>query len=195
MQLTSYDNDDFQLHLFIKGHVKGFDYFFESLYKPLCYFASKIVATQEIAEELADDAFIKLWERHDQFESVNGIRSFLYRTTRNACLNYLRNTKTRNLHEYSLQAMTHTSEADIQQHIIRAETIQQVHQAFTILPKKCREVFNLIYLENKNYEEIAKELQISVDNVRNHKKRALQLLRGHFGKSLFTAMLMILLFA
>ena len=67
-----------------------------------------------------------------------------------------------------------------------------IFKSLSILPPKCRKVFTLFYLEGKTYEEIADELRVSINTVRNHKMRALSLLRGELGDSLLIAGLIML---
>ncbi len=184
METNNQKNTQCQLQAFKSGDISGFNYFFNLCYKPLCYFAYNIVKDEPTAEEIADDAFLKLWDRHHIFESENQIKSFLYKVARNSSINHLRNCKTQATLQNDLNYLSEKSEPCIQSHIIRAETINLIYQSLDILPDKCRKVFNLFYLENKSYEEIVSELHISVNNVRNHKMRALTLLRRKLGTSL-----------
>ena len=60
------------------------------------------------------------------------------------------------------------------------------------LPDECRRVFRLSRFEERKYEEIAKELNISVNTVKYHIKRALALLHEDLSKYL-TAVILLLL--
>ncbi|MCW3108785.1 MAG: polymerase sigma-70 factor [Segetibacter sp.] len=184
MQQQNNDNLNVQVQAFQSGDITGFNYFFDLYYAAICYFAFSLLKDQAVAEEIADDAFIKLWERRYLYNTPEAIKAFLYRTIRNASLNYLRNSKTLAAFSDNFYYLAEKDEPSIEHHIIRAETLQQVYNSLDILPEKCRKVFTLFYLENKSYEEIALELELSVNNVRNHKMRALNLLRGQLGPSL-----------
>lgn len=173
-----------QFQAFKSGDINGFNYFFNLYYKRLCYFACSITKDEPAAEEIADDAFLKLWHRHHFFESENKIKAFLYKVVRNASLTYLRNCKTQATYQSDLNYLAEKSEPCIQSDIIRAETINLIYQSLDILPEKSLKVFKLFYLENKSYEEIVDELKLSVNSVRNHKMRALNLLKRKLGNSL-----------
>lgn len=192
MQHQSHDSIHLQVQAFQSGDILGFNYFFDQYYAAICYFANNLVKDQPAAEEIADDAFVKLWEQHHLFDTPETIKAFLYRAVRNASLNYLRNCKTQTANQNKLYYLADKAEASVQHHIIRAETLQQIYTSLNILPKKCREVFTLFYLENKSYEEIAQELQLSINNVRNHKMRALNMLRGHLGNTIVVAFIIML---
>jgi len=184
--MESYNEKDnySQFQAFKSGEISGFNYFFKLYYKPLCYFAYSITKDEPVAEEIADDAFLKLWHRHHFFESENKIKAFLYKVARNASLSYLRNCKTQATFQSNFNYLTEKSEPCIQSHIIRAETINLIYQSLDLLPEKSLKVFKLFYLENKSYEEIVDELKLSVNSVRNHKMRALNLLKRKLGTSL-----------
>jgi len=169
------------IHAFTSGDIKGFNYFFELHYRAICYFAASLLKDETAAEEIADDAFIKLWERHTLYTTPQAIKAFLYRTTRNAAIDVMRRKKTHTLLYKEFHYHTETTAPSILQHIIRAETLARVYAAFDILPAKCKEVFTRLYIEGKSYEETAKEMQLSINTVRNHKMRALSLLRREVG--------------
>lgn len=173
-----------QFQAFKSGDINGFNYFFNLYYKRLCYFACSITKDEPVAEEIADDAFLKLWYRHHLFENKKLIKAFLYKVVRNSSINYLRKSKTQAKFQKDIDYLAETSEPCIQSHIIRAETINLIYQSLDILPEKSLKVFKLFYLENKSYEEIITELHVSINSVRNHKMRALTLLKKKLGASL-----------
>ncbi len=181
MLQQSRNNIHLQAQAFQSGDITAFNYFFDLHYPAVCYFASSLLKDQSAAEEITDDAFIKLWQRHHLCDTPEAIKGFLYRTVRNAAIDVIRRAKTQSSLQKQYQNTVEATAPYILQHIIRAETLAQVYAAFDILPTKCREVFTRLYIEGKTYEETAAELQLSVNNVRNHKMRALTLLRGQLG--------------
>ncbi|MBV4358789.1 RNA polymerase sigma factor [Pinibacter aurantiacus] len=164
------------LKSFQQGEEKGFQYFFHKYYGSLCHYVSEMTSDHELAQEIASDGFMKLWERRKQFFSDNTIRSFLFTVTRNAAISYIR-TRSKTVatdidgvyiaddHFNSLQSM------------MRAETYWQLHQAIERLPKVCRKVITMFYIQGMSYEQIAQELNISLANIRNQKARGIKLLR------------------
>lgn len=181
MQQQSHDSIHLQVQAFQSGEINGFNYFFDLHYPAICYFATSLVKDQPAAEEITDDAFIKLWHRHHLYNSPEAIKAFLYQAVRNAAIDLIRRKKTQTSLQKEFQNSAEITAPFILQTIIRAETLAQVYGAFDILPPKCREVFTRLYIEGKSYEETAAELRLSVNNVRNHKMRALTLLRGQLG--------------
>lgn len=167
-----------------QGEEGGLDYFFDAHYPALCYFANTVVKDQPAAEDIAEEAFLKLWQRHDLFPSPASVKNFLYRTVHNAAIDALRRKKTVLLVQKEVLYLAQKEEPSVQQAIIEAETLNHIYASLKVLPPKCRQVFSLFYVEGKSYEEIAKELNLSINNVRNHKARALALLRGELSGTL-----------
>src|ERR1044071_324764 len=101
MKQRSPHNDSW-LSDFKKGSDVAFRRIFDTYYKALCYFAAKLLQEKEDAEDMVADAFNKLWQQHDSFESERHIKSFLYLTTRNACLNLLKHKKSKSSSQQEL---------------------------------------------------------------------------------------------
>ncbi len=178
---------------FQRGNESSLAYFFKEHHRSLCYFASKIVKDERQAEDIVADCFIKLWDRRETFENADKIKAFLYIACRNNCFNHLRNEKRKTAaQELYLRQMDQDSD-EIFYEIIDTEIVDILAREIESLPDKCREVFKLIYLGGKNTEEIAQELNLNVQTVRNHKSRAIELLRAQFLKKGLSATLQLFL--
>jgi RNA polymerase sigma-70 factor (ECF subfamily) len=166
---------------FQKGDPHAFTYFFQLHYRPLCYFASQLVGSQPDAEDIVKDTYVKLWQKHTDFATPQNIKAFLYITTRNACLNFLRHLQVK---ESSRKELLYLEEEKGQELIvnqmIRAELMQEIYTEIEKLPEKRRMVFKLAYLEGLKNDEIADQMRISIHTVKEHKGKALQFLRLRF---------------
>ncbi len=78
-----------------QGDSEAYASFFNTFYAPLCYFATQLVRDKPAAEDIVKDTFIKLWQKHTDFESPQNVKAFLYITVRNASLNFLRHLAVR----------------------------------------------------------------------------------------------------
>ena len=178
---------------FHKGNESSLAYFFKEHHRSLCYFATKIVNDELQAEDIVADCFIKLWDRRESFETPEKVKAFLYIACRNNCLNYLRDQKRRTAaQELYFQQLDQDSEEFLYE-IIDTEIVDILAREIESLPGKCREVFKLIYLEGKNTDEIAGVLGLNVQTVRNHKTRAIELLRAQFLRKGLTATVQLFL--
>ena len=84
-------------------------------------------------------------------------------------------------------------DTDLMESLIQAEVIAALHKELNALPQGCQHVCRLIYMEGKKYEEVASELNISVNTVKSQRSLALRLLREKF-TSFFILIIIILLY-
>ena len=162
---------------FKNGEEEGFNFFFREYYAALCYFASQIIKDKEVAEEIASESLLKLWERRSNFESTASIKSFLYKTTKNASLDKIKLEKRSKERIKEHVYFGEERENDVSEKIVQAETFRVIFIIIESLPTECRKIFKMLYLQGKNYEQVSGELNLSPSTIRNQKARALQLIR------------------
>lgn len=169
------DKVDYVL-LLRNGEEKAFNFFFNLHYAALCLFCFRIINDKEASEEIVQDAYLKLWERHENFYHASALKSFLFTVCKNASLDWLRSRRKETLNKQQLSYISRSSEASVLHHMIAAEVYADIHAAMNTLPPQCRKIFRMIFLEGKDYEQVAAELSLSVSTIRNQKARALTLL-------------------
>jgi RNA polymerase sigma-70 factor (ECF subfamily) len=162
---------------FRKGESQALQSLLKLFYSPLCLFAERLVKDRLAAEDIVGESFIKLWNKRHDFETLQNTKAFLYISTRNACLNLLKQAQRDHLSKKQLAYLTGEQEGYILNEIVRAEVLQEIMQAIESLPEQCGKVLKLGYLEGLKNQEIADLLQISVHTVKNQKARAIQLLK------------------
>lgn len=163
---------------FKAGIESAFDVIFTKLYSPVCLFAQGIVKDQFVAEDIVQEAFVKLWEKHADFESFPAIRSFLYISVKNASLNYLEKGKVKQKHQDYLLKNDPNIEQSILHGIIEAEVLQHIVSTIEGLPEQCRKIIKMTFLEGLKPKDIAAKLGVAVSTVNNQKMRGLSLLKG-----------------
>ncbi|MDE6452504.1 MAG: RNA polymerase sigma-70 factor, partial [Odoribacter sp.] len=72
------------------GDVVAFEAVFREFYPSMCVVAGKYLADKEVAEDIAQEVFVRLWEKREVYQSIPDLRTFLYVSVRNLCFNYLR---------------------------------------------------------------------------------------------------------
>lgn len=89
-----------------------------------------------------------LWHKHTGFDNEQSIKSFLYITTRNACLNFLRHVKVKDtVHRELVYLEEGRGQELMLNQLIRLEMMQEIYNEIEKMPEKRREVFKLAYLE------------------------------------------------
>lgn len=177
---------------FSKGDDLAFKQLFNELIQPLCYFARQLTDDKEEAEDIASLAFHKLWERHQGFSSMTAIRSFLYTTVRNHCLNYLKHRKVVTEVQKRLLHLLEKEEAWADARMIQADLVRKVYQEIEALPLRYREIIKLSYIQGCSTQEIAARLNLTESNVRMARSRAIMQLRNALvAKNLWEAALLL----
>lgn len=157
----------------IKGDDwKHFEYIFKMYSRELYVFACRIVGDKELAEDIVQDFFVKLWINKDTIDMEDSFRSFCYTSIRNASLNTLR-TKFRHT-ELSDEL---TSSVDVEFEMERAELREKLEQAIDALPDRCREIFVAICMDGNSYAEVADKYGLSVNTIKVQMSKAYRILR------------------
>jgi RNA polymerase sigma-70 factor (ECF subfamily) len=162
---------------FQKGTADALHSLVQQFYNPLTLFADRLLKDRAAAEDIVGESFIKLWNKKNDFETVQNIKAFLYITVRNASLNYLKQAKRDSLSKQQLAYLQSEKEEFVLNAMIRAEVLKEILQEIDKLPEQCGKVLKLGYLEGLKNHEIAEMLHISVHTVKNQKARAIQLLK------------------
>lgn len=161
---------------FKKGNPAAFGHFYNRFYTPLHYFARKIMDDPVVAEDVVADCFLKLWQKHEQFDSEDHIKNFLYLTAKNACLNLREHERHTRKLTSALPDIIFEEDFALNQ-VIRTELYWSVYNAIERLPAECSRIFKMSFLEEMKNQEIADKLGLSIKTVKNQKARAIHLLR------------------
>jgi RNA polymerase sigma-70 factor (ECF subfamily) len=162
---------------FRKGVPEALQSLLKLYYNPLCLFADRLLVDKAAAEDIVGEAFVKLWNKRTNFETLQNVKAFMYITVRNACLNHLKQAKRESLSKKQMAYLTGDKEEFILNEMIRAEVLKEIMNEVNNLPEQCGKVLRLGYLEGLKNQEIADLLKISVHTVKNQKARAIQLLK------------------
>lgn len=174
-----------QNDLICLSNPRKFKETYEEYFVALKYFAMHYVKDEELACDLLQDIFVKLWEKGDQFESEMQLRTYLYRVVRNHCLTFLRDEQRREKRMEGFE-VEETEQSFVFQ-MIEAEIYALVNSIFDELPDACRNVY-LKSLEGKSHKEIAEELNIAVNTIKKHKTNANNYLRERLKDLMFLIM-------
>lgn len=86
-------NDISLLRQIREGNEDAFKSLFETYFTPLCRFIYLHLDDKNVAEELAMDIFIYLWENRETFQIQLSLKAYLFQAAKNKCLNELRKKK------------------------------------------------------------------------------------------------------
>ena len=173
--LNVLDNNEL-FHRLRLGDETAFDEIFRAWYPSLVRTAESIARSRAVAEEIVQDAMLELWRRRESLAHDTAPQAYLFQSTRNRALNYVRHERVERKAE---PILTDRSEIDASAsaEVVEEEIEVALRRAVAELPERCREVFELSRTSGLKYSEIAAVLGISVKTVEAQMGRALRSLR------------------
>lgn len=178
------EQEDFLRHFNSKDEDAYYK-LFQQFYRYLVLFAERRTENHKVAEDIVQEVFIKLWESPKQYNSLNGLKAYLYEAVDNRCADYQKHLIVEE--KYTAFALYEQKFQDFS--IDQEEVYRELYAAINELPARGREVI-LLYLEGKKNQEIAEILDLSILTVKTHKKNAFRYLRNRLG-NLFLVVILL----
>ncbi len=177
-----------------EGDERAFSRLFEVYYRTLGDFVFRITGSLEIAEEIVQETFVKIWEERERLAVIKKIGDYLFILCRNRGISYLR----QRARDYArLQAYAQSEINEIEPENYHWSQIEQLYvrieRAICELPLQQQKVFRMAKLMHLSYAEIADRLGISAETVKKHMKLALRSIRA-FMKECTTEIILLILF-
>lgn len=168
---------DENLHIIEKLDKKSFEILFKQYFSVLCQFARKYVRDLDTSKEIVHDCFVSFWDKRESIDLSKPVKTYLFTSVHNRCLNYIRNNKKfdQNVENFELLDLSHHHVAS--DSLVEQEVSSQIHNAIESLPEKCKEIFKMSRFEDMKYKDIAEKLNLSVKTVEAQMSKALQVMR------------------
>ncbi|MCK0131312.1 RNA polymerase sigma-70 factor [Flavobacteriaceae bacterium F08102] len=142
-------------------------------------YAFKVLKDKQVSEDIIQNIFIDFWSKRNN-NNVDNIKSYFFRAVKYQIFNHFRN------HKLSTEDITRLNLIDISINASKRMEYQEleeiIHNSINKLPKRCKEIFELSRFEQKSNKEIAEELGISVQGVKNQISKALKHIRKDLQK-------------
>jgi RNA polymerase sigma-70 factor (ECF subfamily) len=140
---------------------------YKLFHKRLQHFSRAITRSAEIAEEVVDDVFVKLWNRRTKITEIENLTVYLYIAVKNQSLNAL-SRKAQQLVSESFDYIDIEIEeaiGDPEALMITEEMMHRMQKAVDDLPPRCKMVFKLVREDGLKYKEVSQILNISVNTI------------------------------
>ena len=186
-----------------QGDEAAYRYLYEHNYVLLCQYANYWMKDPFVAETIVEDVIFRIWEMRETLDIKISLRNYLLRAVRNSCLNHLNQSIER--HEVCFSRLAadsdkrdvcgYASDEFPLERLLNEELEEKIKTAVASLPEECKQVFKKSRYEQMKNEEIALELNLSVNTVKYHLKKALAFLReqlGHYLTGLFLTHLLFI---
>ncbi len=178
------------LNLIKEGDVRAFENLFDANYRSLIFLARKIVGDLDKAKDIVQAVFVAIYENRANLTINSSIKSYLYKSVYNACLNHIKQTNIHNHHHDQLK--NQLSESDDTDFMVQAELEERIRVIVENLPSQCGAIFRMNRFQGMKNREIAEKLNISIRTVETQISKALKILRDNLADFLTVLLLTIL---
>ena len=134
---------------------------------PLTRYARGNLGRTDEAEDLAQEAFVRLWEHRKSWEPTGSVRAYLYQITRNLLIGRARHEKVRKRVEPELRWMARGVSTPVED-IAHTELREALELALESLPERRREAFLLVRFQGLTLGEAASVMDVTRRTVANH---------------------------
>ena len=152
--------------------IEAFECYYQEHYKSFFLMAYKYLKDSSQAEEIVNDVFLKIWEDGSKINIETSLKSYLYRSIINRCINLIHKNKKEQVKRVELNSLP--EEGYELKQIEETELQLRLYAAIDKLPDQCKKVFEMSWFEDLKQQEIADKLGISIKTVKNHITLALK---------------------
>lgn len=176
-----FSDDNHLIDALVFGNPKAYEFLVENYHKKLCAYAFTLCKTEDQAEDIVQNVFIKLWKKRKSIRKIKRLSSFLYRSVYNEFIDqYRQSKKVMTLEKKHIESLSLILEEENNENIDK--WIQIVGKEIDNLPPKCKTTFLLSTKEGLTNIEIAEYLNVSVKTVEAHMTKAYKILRAKIKK-------------
>lgn len=177
-------SDEQLVAAYLQGDKEALNLLIKRYLTPIFNYALSFVKDTAMAEDLAQEVFVKVWQKIRKFDQQYKFKNWLYIITKNTCLDYLKKNRAINFSELNLiddnllfENLIEETRLSPQEKLELAHEINILNSAIDKLPEKYKETVKLHYLGGFKFREIAETLKQSIETVKSRNRRALMRLK------------------
>jgi RNA polymerase sigma-70 factor (family 1) len=166
-----------------KGDVLAFTSIFNHYNQVIYPVILRIIKSEEAAEEIVQDVFLKLWQNRTTFSEIENHNAFLFRMASNKTLDVLKKlSREKGMLMRFQQKENQQKQDNTSQLLDFKESERLVNRAIDQLPSQRQIIYKLSRNTGLSHKEIAERLNISHNTVRNQLIEALKFIRSFLTK-------------
>ena len=161
---------------------KEFKAFFETFFIPVYTLMQRYTGERELSRDFTQEAFVRVFEHREEFETEENAKAFLYTVARRIYLDHCKHQKIENQYQNRVNEED-PEEYDFLKEVTQQEVSRILYDAVDKLPAQTRSII-LLNLKGFNNTEVAERLGVSVNTIKSLKKSAYVTLRTLLSKDL-----------
>jgi RNA polymerase sigma-70 factor (family 1) len=164
-----------------EGDEKAFEEIYKQYRDHLYNFTLKFVKSPELADDLTQEVFIRVWEHHRNMIKIESFRGYLFSMCRNHTLNFLNKASRENAAKGEMLRHYKKDQPSADDKLLSEEYRQFIKNTLDSLSPQTREIFRLCREEHRSYDEVAALLGISRNAVKKHMVRSHKTFKDRLG--------------
>lgn len=160
-----------------EGSNSAFATFYKQNFAIIKSFVIRYVKCSDLAEDLSQEIFIKIWEKRSNIPELDSVRSYLFVIARNHTFTFLKKAAAEQHLKEHITSSLLTSATITEDHLISDEYARHLKMMIGTLPSQTQRVFKMCREEEKSYNEVSRLLGISKDAVKKHMVRSMKILK------------------
>lgn len=142
-------------------------------------YASNLCKSEETAEEIVQEVFIRLWQKREQINVELNFDAYIKKITLNHVLNYLKKAAREKTLQQEIFSYIETIRNTTEENILERELVKTYDEAISKLPPQKKIIYQLSRTEEMTHDQIAEKLNISKNTVKNHMVEATRFIRHY----------------
>ena len=163
----------------MKSCMDAFEQLYVKYHHVLYRTSLKFVKSEELAGEIVQEVFVKLWENRHRVNEDLSFAAYLYTMTRNHIFNMLKRSARESRIREQIRVHAELASNSTEDNLFLSEYNAVLNTAIAQLPPQRKRIFIMCRQEGKSYEEVAGAFGISRSTVRDHMVKALKSVREH----------------
>jgi RNA polymerase sigma-70 factor (family 1) len=160
------------------GHAPALKALMDRHWAPLVTYAARLLQSWDAAEDVTQEAFVRVWERRESWNPTGSVQGLLYRMVRNLALDARKAGERAHRRAEQAVPVSGLSPAPTPLDVVSATELEEaLRRAVGTLSERRREVYELARLEGLSYQDIGEVLDIAPQTVANHLCAAIAQLR------------------
>lgn len=183
-----------------EGDQKAFTLLFDAYFQQMGTHVMRLTRSRQIAEDIVQDVFLKIWIARESLKEVRNFRAFLFITSKNQTINVMKRLawEARKTDELVSREKLWDKTQDETEHTRQVKLIEEQYyslldEAIAQLPDQQRKVFTLSRKERKKYEEIAQDMNLSRETVKKYLQHATRSISEYVRENMDPTLVVLLL--
>lgn len=170
---------------FQSGDRRVFEYVYNSYYELLIRQVFRLCREKEVAEEIVQESFTQLFLNRGNLKDMDGIYPYLYVVSKRLAISNFRKKVLQTAYQSYLHVYWSEGSNESQDTLDQKDLGDMVDRLVDRLPHQQKLIYRMSKFDEKTYQEIADEIGISKNTVRNHIASATRIIRLKLSNLLF----------